>query len=159
MVHFSPSISLLTHHLDYILDHFRIQEQIRRAGLSNDDLEPAENDPEYNPDDEQTRKGEKRKHFDELGPEMKKLRMKPLQKHVEVWSKENKVDVDDTITRLGMNHANAELDKNKAKIYKQILDGQNPYKNQELTVPQAVALKVICSLFTCRSAVCLQFIF
>ena len=59
-----------------------------------------------------------------------------------------------------MNHANAQGDKNKAKIYKQILDGQNPYKNQELTVPQAVALKVICSLlFTFRSSVCLQFTF
>ena len=119
-------------------------------GLTNEDLEPPANDPEYVPDEAEpsTSKGEKRKSFAELGPEMKKLRMRPLQEHVKEWAEEEIEDVDDTIARLGMNHANAKGDKDKAKIYKQILDGQNPYQNQELTVAQAVALKVICSLST-----------
>ena len=137
--------------------YFRIKLQIQRMGLTSEDLEPPADDPEYEPDEGSTSKGEKRKSFKELGPEMKKLRIKPLLENVEEWAEEETEDVDDTIARLGMNHANAEGDRDKAKIYRQILDGQNPFKNQELTVKEAVALKVNCSLFTFCSAVCLQF--
>ena len=132
---------------------------MKRVGLTSEDLEPPADDPEYEPDEGSTSKGEKRKSFKELGPEMKKLRIKPLLENVEEWAEEETEDVDDTIARLGMNHANAEGDRDKAKIYRQILDGQNPFKNQELTVKEAVALKVNCSLFTFCSAVCLQFYF
>ena len=64
--------------------YFRIKVQTKRMGLSNEDLEPPADDPEFKPDEEKgsTSKGEKRKPFNELGSEMKKLRMKPLDDHV-----------------------------------------------------------------------------
>ena len=63
--------------------YFRIKVQTKRMGLSNEDLEPPADDPEFKPDEEKgSTSKEKRKSFSELGPEMKKLRMKPLDDHV-----------------------------------------------------------------------------
>ena len=126
-------------------------------GLTNEDLEPPANDPEYVPDEAEpsTSKGEKRKSFAELGPEMKKLRMRPLQEHVKEWAEEEIEDVDDTIARLGMNHANAKGDKDKAKIYKQILDGQNPYQKQEVDCCSSSSSESNLQLVYICSAICL----
>ena len=121
---------------------FRIQEQIRRLGLSNDDLEPVGNDPEYLPEEPTTSKGEKRKSFEALGNKMKKKRMEPLTQHVREWSKENEVDPGETAVMVAKNLANSEGDRKKAKIFDKILNNQNPFEKQEMTVHQAVALKV-----------------
>ena len=123
---------------------FRIQEQIRRLGLTSDDLEPVGNDPEYVPDEPTTSKGEpeKRKSFEALGNKMKKRRMEPILQNVRDWSKENEVDPGETALMIGKNLANSEGDRKKAKIFDKLLNNQNPFEKQEMTVHQAVALKV-----------------
>ena len=120
----------------------RIQTQIRRLGLTNEDLEPPENDQEYIPEEPNTSKGEKRKHFEALGNKAKKNRLEPLLEHVRQWSKENDVKPGDTAAEIGKSLANSEVDRKTAKIYDKILENQNPFQNQEMTVHKAVALKV-----------------
>ena len=129
----------------------RIQEQIRRLGLTKDDLEPANNDQEYIPEEPKTSKGEKRKSYEALGNKMKKKRMEPLVEHIREWSEENNVKPGDAAAELARHLANSENDRKKAKIYEKILENQNPFQNQELTVHQAVALKVCNPRAQCRN--------
>ena len=118
---------------------------MKRAGITSEDIEPTEKDEEYIPDEEMagTSKGQKRKSFRALGPKMKKLRLKPLIDHVkEFVNEEEDLDVGETIAEMGKDHANSEADRSKAKIYEKILQNQNPFEKQEMSVHQAVALKV-----------------
>ena len=119
---------------------------MKRAGITNEDIEPTEKDEEYVPDEEKagSSKGQKRKSFRALGPKMKKLRLKPILDHVKEFVKgeEDDLEVGETIALIGKDHANSEADRSKAKIYEKILQNQNPFEKQEMSVHQAVALKV-----------------
>ena len=119
---------------------------MKRAGITSEDIEPTEKDEEYIPDEEKagTSKGQKRKSFRALGPKMKKLRLKPILDHVKEFVKEedDDLEVGETIALIGKDHANSEADRSKAKIYEKILQNQNPFEKQEMSVHQAVALKV-----------------
>ena len=117
---------------------------MKKMGLTAEDIEPPENDPPYNPEEEKKKssKAEKRKHYYSLGPQMKKIRMQPIIDHVIEKAREEDINPGEVIAEVGKNYHNSEVEKNKAKIYSKILQGQNPFENQELTVKEAVALKV-----------------
>ena len=116
---------------------------MKRHGIEPKDIEPDPNDKEYNPEEDvSSRKGEKRKPYEALGPRMKKIRRAPLMDQIKQWSKENGPTVSKTIAQLGKDHANAECNQNEAKIYKQIEEDQNPYADHEMSTEAASALKV-----------------
>ena len=122
---------------------FRIQVQIKRSGLKPKDIEPDPKDKEYNPEDDvSSRKGEKRKPFEALGPRMKKIRMAPVVDHIKKWSKENGPSVSQTAAMAAKMNANAEGNLEEAKMFRQIEEGQNPYADHEMSTEAAVALQV-----------------
>ena len=122
---------------------FRIQVQIKRSGLKPKDIEPNPKDKEYNPEDDvSSRKGEKRKPFEALGPRMKKIRMAPVVDHIKQWSKENGPSVSQTAAMAAKMNANAEGNLEEAKMFRQIEEGQNPYVDHEMSTEAAVALQV-----------------
>ena len=117
---------------------------MKKMGLTSEDIEPPKNDPEYNPEAEKKKdsKAEKRKHFHSLGPQMKKIRIQPILDQIIEKAGEEVIDPGEVIAEAGKNYHNSEAQKSKAKIYTKILNDQNPFENQELTVKEAVALKV-----------------
>ena len=117
---------------------------MKKMGLTSDDIEPPKNDPEYSPEEEKKKdsKAEKRKHFHALGPQRKKMRLQPILDQIIEKAGEEVIDPGEVIAEVGKNYHNSEVQKGKAKIYTKILNNQNPFENQELTVKEAVALKV-----------------
>ena len=90
----------------------------------------------------QSRKGEKRKPYEALGPKMKKIRMAPVLDHIRQWSKENGPSVSQTAAIAAKMNANAEGNLEEAKMFRQIEEGQNPYADHEMSTEAAVALQV-----------------
>ena len=119
---------------------------MKEADLAPEDIEATDKDVEYDPKDDENapnKGGRPEKDFNDCGPRAKKAKIKPLLEQVQTWTKKNNVSsVNETLGHLGMNHANQEVDRKSAAIFKAITEGQDPFAHQKMSVEQALAVKV-----------------
>ena len=121
-------------------------QQLQSMDLQPEDLEPKEDDEEYDPKTQEVPKsykgGRPKVTFQEAGPRAKKMKIQPGLDHVVEWAEEHNVTVPQALGEFGQQYANQEADRAQAKIFKDIADGKDPYAHQKMSVEEATALKV-----------------
>ena len=122
-------------------------QQLQSMDLKPEDLEPKEDDKEYDPKNDEVPKnikkgGRPKVTFQEAGQRAKKMKIQPGLDHVVEWAEEHNVSVPQALGEFGQQYANQEADRAQAKIFKDIADGKDPYAHQKMSVEEATALKV-----------------
>ena len=120
-------------------------QQLQSMDLQPEDLEPKEDDAEYDPKTQEVPKnkgGRPKVTFQEAGPRAKKMKIQPGLDHVVEWAQEHNVTVPQALGEFGQQYANQEADRAQANIFKDIADGKDPYAHQKMSVEEATALKV-----------------
>ena len=125
----------------------RVQHQISKSGMKQNDIEAEENDkmdPEYDPKAEKRSNGGRPRedNFANLGPKMKRKRLEESRVKVKIVAKENNLTNIQTVAELGRQLANEEGDREKAKMFEHIVNEENPLAHRKMPVEQATAIKV-----------------
>ena len=122
-----------------------MKQQINELNLKPEDLEPKEDDKEYDPKNDEVPKnkgGRPKVTFQEAGHRAKKMKIQPGLDHVVEWAQEHNVTVPQALGEFGQQYANQEANRAQANIFKDIADGKDPYAHQKMSVEEATALKV-----------------
>ena len=122
-----------------------MKQQINELNLKPEDLEPKEDDKEYDPKNDEVPKnkgGRPKVTFQEAGHRAKKMKIQPGLDHVVEWAQEHNVTVPQALGEFGQQYANQEADRAQANVFKDIADGKDPYAHQKMSVEEATALKV-----------------